>query len=152
EAFQSYTINVDRNGPQARSVVSEKSSPPGSAKSKSGASKSGGAKSAPQPNTQQKSAPDMKRSEIVSAEGDPVPIDSHRLELPSGDFQITPGFSARTLLVLHGDRLTILGADGIGIQKSWQLPKRYLRIAERADHWVAITEKPYALETLRKET
>ena len=55
------------------------------------------------------------------------------------------------MLLLQGDRLTILGADGIAIQKTMKLPKRYLRIGERADYWVGVTEKPFAVEMLSKD-
>ena len=56
------------------------------------------------------------------------------------------------MLLLHADRLAILGADGITIQKQVKLPKAYSHIAERADYYVALAVKPPSADVIDKKT
>ena len=51
----------------------------------------------------------------------------NRLKPPSADFAWVPGLGYRSMLLLHGDRLTVLGADGFTIERKLTLPKRAIR-------------------------
>jgi hypothetical protein len=88
----------------------------------------------------------------VAASEDVVAVDANRVELPSADCAWVPGYGDHTMLVLSGNRLTILGPDGISIQKKVKLPKAYSHIAERADSYVALCVSPQAVEVLDKAT
>ncbi len=81
---------------------------------------------------------------------DVVKIDEHRLELPKGAFQLAPGWGGRCLLLLSGDRLTILAPDGFTIQRQVQLRKSYVRIRERREYFVAIGTEPPAIDLIDK--
>ena len=54
----------------------------------------------------------------------------------TGDYQYTPGLD-RTVLLLQGDVLIRLGADGVTEKEKWKLAAKYSLIAERADYFVA---------------
>ncbi len=56
------------------------------------------------------------------------------------------------MLLLHGDRLTVLGADGFTIERKLTLPKRYTHIAERADCYVALAADPKSVDVIDKKT
>lgn len=79
-------------------------------------------------------------------------IDPQTVEIPSNRFSWVPGLDDRTMLGLCGDKLAILGPDGITIQKQLKLPASYVRIAERAEYFVAVTSDPVAIDILDKKT
>jgi hypothetical protein len=80
-----------------------------------------------------------------------VRVDDRRLELPEKDYRIVPGHKGR-LLVLCGDRLSVISPDGSKVERAATLPKRYVDIGERADHFVAIGNEPSCVDVLDKKT
>ena len=79
-------------------------------------------------------------------------VDDHRLKMSAGDAVVTPGLNYGSMLLLDGNHLAVLGADGITISKIHELPATYKRIAERADYYVAVVENPPAVDLLDKKT
>jgi hypothetical protein len=52
---------------------------------------------------------------------------------------------------LHqAERLAVLGADGLTIQKQQRFDKPYVRLAERESYYVGVTAKPAAIELIDK--
>ena len=84
--------------------------------------------------------------------GDLVKVDPSRLEIPDGAFDIVPGLQYRTLLLLQGDKLVVLGGDGVTINSNSRLPKSYAVIAERRDYYVACANEPKVLDLVDKKT
>ena len=91
-------------------------------------------------------------SPVAAASNDVVKAGEDRLQLPSADFAWVPGLGCRSMLLLHGDRLTVLGADGFTIAQTLTLPKRYTHIAERADSYVALAADPKSVDVIDKKT
>jgi S1-C subfamily serine protease len=89
---------------------------------------------------------------VTAASNDVVKVGENRLELPSADFAWVPGLGCRSMLLLHGDRLTVLGADGFTIAQKVTLPKHYTHIAERADSYVALAADPKSVDVIDKKT
>ena len=79
-------------------------------------------------------------------------VDDHRLKMPAGDAVLSPGLGYQSMLLLQGDHLAVLGADGMTIRKIHKLGATYKRIAERAEYFVAITGNPPAIDLLDKKT
>ena len=67
----------------------------------------------------------------------------------TGTDPYTPGLD-NTMLLLQGDVLIRLGADGVTEKERHKLGARYTHIAERNDHFVALSEK--AVVVLNKTT
>ncbi len=82
----------------------------------------------------------------------PVKISESQLEVPPGEFLVLPGENSRSHLLLQGDRLTILQADGITPERTIELPRAYVRIAERDRYYVGVSNDPVAVEQLDKRT
>ncbi len=77
--------------------------------------------------------------------------DLFRRKITKG-YNLTPGMG-KTLLLLEGDQLTTLGADGLTAVKTVKLPKAYTRIAERKGHYVALGAKPQmSIDVIDKQT
>jgi hypothetical protein len=144
EAFQSFEVSIER-GSSVPAIIST-----GKADSTKAA-----AHPFPQPATSRPQAPKQdnrpKETPPDKAASQQKP-ESHPLELPSGEYSLVPGLKCQSMLLLQGDQLTELGPDGITPQNTIALPKRYVRIAERADYWVAVSEKPFTVDLLQKET
>lgn len=68
-----------------------------------------------------------------------------------GDYQYVPGRDG-TMLLLQGDLLVRLGADGVTEKERHQLGAKYSHIAERDDYFVALAESPKAIVVLEKAT
>ncbi|WP_157368977.1 hypothetical protein [Zavarzinella formosa] len=68
-----------------------------------------------------------------------------------GEYQYSPGLD-NTMLFLQGDVLIRLGADGVTEKERRQLGAKYVRIAERAKYFVALSDSPKAVVTLDKKT
>ena len=79
-------------------------------------------------------------------------VDDHRLKLSGGSITLAPGWQYKSMLLLEGNHLAVLGADGIAISKIHELPTAYKRIAERANYYVALVEQPPAIDLLDKKT
>ena len=79
-------------------------------------------------------------------------VDDHRLKMSDGDAVLVPGLQYRSMLLLQGDHLAVLAADGITILRIHKLGTAYKRIAERAEYYVAIAEDPPAIDLLDKKT
>lgn len=90
-------------------------------------------------------------SEKPALASDDFLVSGARLQFPFGPFKITPGLEGRTLLVLCGERLAVLGPDGWTIQARQVFDKPYVEIAERAAYYVAISGKPYSIDLLDKK-
>jgi S1-C subfamily serine protease len=54
--------------------------------------------------------------------------------------------------LLQGDRLTILQADGITPLRTTNLPRTYVRIAERDGYYIGVSKDPVAVEHVDKKT
>ena len=87
-----------------------------------------------------------------TASREPVKIDATRLEIPSGPFALGPGAGYRTHLLLQGNVLTVLAADGVTPEKTVTFQKPYVRIAEREKYYVAVARDPWAVEQIDKQT
>lgn len=75
-----------------------------------------------------------------------------RLELDVDHFELTSGRDYRSLLLLQGNRLRVLGPDGFNVAQELELPQRYRQIAEREDCFVALSKQPPQLDLIDKET
>lgn len=84
--------------------------------------------------------------------GGPAKVDGERLEIPKGNFVLVPGRDPRTTLLLQGARLTILGAGGLSVVKSFEFKHPYERVGERADYWVGVRKNPFAVEIIDKQS
>src|SRR5439155_25849914 len=75
-----------------------------------------------------------------------VQADEHRIELPSATFRYTPGLGGKSVLLLCGDQLAVLAADGFTIRQVLALPNPYVAIAEREHYYVAIAGSPASVD------
>lgn len=80
-----------------------------------------------------------------------VNVDNVRLELPAPASCITPGLNGR-MIVLAGDHLAVLKPDGWSVENSAILDKTYVRIGERDDYYVALSEEPKGVHILDKRS
>jgi hypothetical protein len=62
----------------------------------------------------------------------------HRLKLAGEHFQLVPGVDDASMLLLEGQQLRRLGADGLTVRETIKLPKAYEHIRERPDYFVAL--------------
>jgi len=134
EAFHSFDIAVVRPSVLATAPAKPPAAEPG--------------KDAPGKDEPRQPPPGPERS----PGGDFVKVDPHRLEIPDGAFDIVPGLQQRTLLLLQGDKLIVLGGDGVTINKKAALPKSYVKIAERQDYYVACANEPKVVDLVDKKT
>ncbi len=102
-------------------------------------------KSTDSPNSPQPTAPD---SPSANDWADAGPL--AELPLEPDHYHLTPGRDGQSLLLLQGNRLRRLGADGLSVTEEWTLADRYRWIAERADNWIALRENPYRLDIIDK--
>ena len=63
----------------------------------------------------------------------------YRLPLEAEKHEVSPGLNG-SLLLLEGNQLRRLGADGLVVRETFKLPKIYTHIGERADSFVAISD------------
>jgi S1-C subfamily serine protease len=80
----------------------------------------------------------------------PVKIDAKRLELPVAKYLVRPGQQGH--LLVQGQSLTPLGPDGITPEKTIDLKKPYVLVAERSTYYVAVSREPMAVELIDKKT
>jgi hypothetical protein len=157
EALQSFDITIER---PSRTTVAARPSSPAKSTAKSSPAKAAPAKTttAGAPAAPPAEMPDEDpaaaetTAPVETAADEPVQVSPHLLEIPKGEFTLSKGLADRTLLLLQGDKLTILGPDGIQPIKTIKLPKVYQKIAERADYWVGVTHNPTGVEVLDKRT
>ncbi|HUS38473.1 MAG TPA: serine protease, partial [Pirellulales bacterium] len=57
---------------------------------------------------------------------------------------------AQSILVLHGTKLDVLDKDGLAVNRSYDLPRRYRSIGERESYYIALTDS--SVELLDKKT
>ena len=69
-----------------------------------------------------------------AAAGEYAKVDSHRLELPDGDFTVAPDGTASRCCWCRAVACS-LAPDGIALEKEEKLPSPYIRIAERANYF-----------------
>lgn len=148
EVFQSFEIFVDRPAGRAAPSPSPHATPQPSADEPETAPDQ------PPPAAMDQTEPPATAPEPHAPSGveEPVKISESRLEVPPGEFQVAPGAAFRTHLLLQGDRLTILQADGITPGRTIELPRAYVRIAERDTYYVGVSKDPVAIEQLDKKT
>lgn len=79
-----------------------------------------------------------------------VKVDDLRLELPVPMTSRTIGLNRQQLLIA-GNKLAILKPDGWSLTKAVQLKKEYLKIYERKDYFIAVSEKSKSVDILDKE-
>jgi S1-C subfamily serine protease len=77
-------------------------------------------------------------------------VDEHRLGISDGDTLITPGLRHNSMLLLQGNHLAVLAADGVTIVGMHKLETRYLCISEREEYYVALSQQPPAIDLLNK--
>jgi S1-C subfamily serine protease len=130
EVFHTFEISVERPVNDVASATSEPIEPPAPEKEK----------------------PESPSPAPASAVSEPVKIDDQRLEVPQGPFLVTPGQAFRSHLLLQGDRLTILGADGVTPAKSVTMKTPYVCIGERGDYYVAAGKDPARVDRIDKQT
>lgn len=75
-----------------------------------------------------------------------------RLVLEPDHYKLLPGAGHRSLLLLQGDQLRILGPDGFTVAREHKLPRRYQSIAERGDGIIALSREPLQLDLLDGRT
>ncbi len=104
------------------------------------------------PLTQSTSVKVVSKAFLAKVGGDASKIGDLFRRKIAKEHYLTPGM-AKTLLLLEGDRLTTLGADGLTAVKTVKLPKSYTRIAERKGHYVALGAKPQmSIDVVDKKT
>lgn len=64
-------------------------------------------------------------------------VDDHRLVASQWNFTLTPGLRHESMLLLQGAHLAVLSADGMRIVREHAFGRKYGRIAERAEYYVA---------------
>lgn len=95
----------------------------------------------------------VDRALADSVGGDLAKIDTgDRIELDVDHLAITRGADGKSLLLLQGDTLRVLGPDGITIERQHTLPGRYDDIEDRENVFVALTKSPPALDLFDKRT
>jgi S1-C subfamily serine protease len=150
EVFHSFTISVV-GGPQAVVVPSRTAQTMPQQGKPAQPPKRGGSVAAA-PRTRTRTRPGAAPPKPAAGPAEVTKADGGRLALPGGDCLWAPGQGYRSMLVLHADRLAILGPDGISISKQVKLPKAYSHIAERAGIYVALAVEPKAVEVIDKKT
>lgn len=73
-------------------------------------------------------------------------------DLDTDHYAVAHGLDNKSLLLLQGRTLRIVGGDGISIEQSVELPQRYHDIEERRDAYVAVSSKPPFLDVIDKKT
>lgn len=95
------------------------------------------------------SAPKPTVSRLVSAKQ----LDPNRIELPEGPFTYVAGHANGSMLLLCGQELSILDRDGITVQRTVKLPKKYVALIERSTHYVAVSDDPdKVIDVIDKKT
>jgi S1-C subfamily serine protease len=77
---------------------------------------------------------------------------ANRIPLDVDQVVFKPGQQHRSLLLLQGDRLRVLGPDGLSVVADVKLPERYQQIAERGDEYIALSKQPARLDVIDKQT
>jgi hypothetical protein len=97
--------------------------------------------------------------EVVSADdaeragGDLAKVDAlHRLPLSGGRYHLVPGLGGRSMLLLDGDSLRRLDADGVTVRETLKLPAKYTLVGEREAYFVAVSDDKQSLDLLDKRT
>lgn len=134
QAFQNFAISVDWNPNDSAANV-----PAGGTGALAG-----------QP--QMKPGSPASPSPGPTASRKPMKIDDSRLEIPAGPFALGPGAGYRTHLLMQGNVLTVLAADGVTPEKTVTFQKPYVRIAEREKYYVGVSRDPWAVEQIDKQT
>ncbi len=146
-------VIVTRNGEDLESfhsfeVAIERSARPAKPLPRPAALGSPTARSGPKP--EESKSPNGEAALQLSDE--PTKVDADRLEVPKGQFAVASGLDDRTTLLLQGQRLTILGGDGVTPEKSVEFKKPYVRIGERETYWVGVSNSPIAIEVINKQS
>ena len=98
----------------------------------------------PKPPAKPDQAPDITEPVIE------VPKDA--VTLAEGGYQMLPGIDGRSLLLLQGEQLRILGPDGGSVRRTLALGKKYTHIAERDNYYVALAQSPTSYDIIDKKT
>ncbi len=80
-----------------------------------------------------------------------------RLAMDVDHYQFASSPNYRSLLLLQGDRLRVLGPDGLSVVHEKKLPQRYLQIGARhgtdgADTYVGLSKEPQQLDLIDGKT
>jgi hypothetical protein len=90
---------------------------------------------------------------VARAGGSLDKVDEYtRLPLEPDHYYLAPGLNYESLLLLQGETLQQLGADGITVKTEHTLPGRYRQIAEREESWVALSKEPPAVDIINKQS
>ncbi len=115
----------------------------------------------PKPQTKPHSKPQTKTPVAKSSKKQPsigeksklrfVKIDNSNLQLPGPIDSITRGLDGR-LLLLVGDRLAIIEANGVALKETSILVTKFVKIRERKKYFVAISNEPKAIFLIDKQS
>jgi serine protease Do len=95
----------------------------------------------------------VDRALVEAAGGDLSKVDRFdRLDLEIDQLAISRGSDGKSLLLLQGDSLRILGPNGISVQHQHTLPERYHDIRDRENVYVALSKAPPAVDVFDKKT
>lgn len=74
------------------------------------------------------------------------------LDLDVDHLALRRSSDGKSLLLLQGDTLRILGPDGISVVKEHKLPERYHDIRDRENEFVALAKSPATIDVIDKKT
>lgn len=95
----------------------------------------------------------VDRELLAAADGDLARINQlDHLDLDVDTLAISRSSDGKSLLVLQGDKLRVLGANGITVAHEQALPLRYHDIKDRGNVYVALSHAPPALDVFDKQT
>ncbi len=95
----------------------------------------------------------IDRALVEAADGDLSKVDEFAsLILDADEFRLRPGADGKSLLLLQGDQLKVLAADGITIARQVVLEERVQDIHERNLDFIGIANTPAALLVFNGET
>ncbi len=90
---------------------------------------------------------------VDAAGGDLSKLDQFsRLDLAIDHLAIRRGSDGKSLLLLQGDSLRILGPDGISVVQEHKLPERYHDVRDREDVFVLLSKSPPAIDVVDKKS
>lgn len=88
-----------------------------------------------------------------SVKGDLTKVNQFEsFDLDTDHYAIAAGLDRKSLLLLQGKTLRILGPNGISVARKIELPQRYHDIEERQDVYVAVSSKPPFLDIIDKKS
>jgi hypothetical protein len=92
-------------------------------------------------------------ADATAVAGDLSKIDAlYRLPLAGEKYFYTAGLANGSALLLEGDSLKRLAADGFTVKQTLKLPAKYTMIAERDNYFVALSDEKQSLDLIDPKT